>query len=432
MREGLKKIHYSNRFLYSLITLVMLAILSTGVYAISSSGANSGHPASDVDFSSGIQSNLAVYPTGANSYFYVEKNNGGDNYVQIGNFNPNTATTNGVGFSPLLLDANPLVLQARSGGSVGIGVVNPTEKLEVNGNIKVRGAITTTDSNGGYVSLGPNDGGIEIGSGNDGYSYIDFKGKDKLLTDFQGRIGYDDSGRIDFGILTGTKGMTLDSTGLEVNGNVKATKFIGDGSSLTGITASQITGLPPASSSPKLSNGIYTTNGVCDNGGTLTTSATCLSRHCVTGLGTVDPTYFFNCDVSCDTHSRNAKSCNNVLIGYLIAPCFPDTSCASSTCVGQTCADNNKCGGTIAGTKQSDCSAASSICTGTTFNSANSCTGTCTGTKSLTCNYGPWSSWGSCFFFSNANIRARSRDFVSGECGGTAITCTDTWQMEMC
>jgi hypothetical protein len=58
MKRGKKKIHYSNRFIYFLITLGILAILAGGVYAISSSGTNSGHPASDIDFSSGVASPL--------------------------------------------------------------------------------------------------------------------------------------------------------------------------------------------------------------------------------------------------------------------------------------------------------------------------------------------------------------------------------------
>ncbi len=48
--------NYSNRFIYFLVTLGIFTLLAGGVYAISSvsSGPNSGHPSSDIDFSYGI------------------------------------------------------------------------------------------------------------------------------------------------------------------------------------------------------------------------------------------------------------------------------------------------------------------------------------------------------------------------------------------
>ena len=57
MKRGKKKVHYSNRFIYFLITLGILAIVATGVYAYNSSPANPatfGHTANEIDFSSGI------------------------------------------------------------------------------------------------------------------------------------------------------------------------------------------------------------------------------------------------------------------------------------------------------------------------------------------------------------------------------------------
>lgn len=48
------KINLSNRWIYFLITLGILVVISVGVYAISSSGPNSGHPASDLDFTGGF------------------------------------------------------------------------------------------------------------------------------------------------------------------------------------------------------------------------------------------------------------------------------------------------------------------------------------------------------------------------------------------
>lgn len=142
MKKVMKKKNYSNRFIYFLVTLGILTLLAGGVYAYNSSPAVPsafGHSSDEIDFSSGIQSNLKVYPTGGTSYFYVEKNSGGNNYVQIGNFEPGSS---GAGFSPLLLDASNLVLQARSGGYVGIGTPYPTAKLEVSGDIKASGSIS--------------------------------------------------------------------------------------------------------------------------------------------------------------------------------------------------------------------------------------------------------------------------------------------------
>lgn len=49
-------------------------------------------------------------------------------------------------------------------------------------------------ASGGYVLLGAYDGQIEIGSGNDSQSYIDFHGNANLGRDYTGRILYNDNG----------------------------------------------------------------------------------------------------------------------------------------------------------------------------------------------------------------------------------------------
>ncbi len=68
-----------------------------------------------------------------------------------------------------------------SNGNVGIGTTAPSAELEVK------------SSNNGYVVLRANDGALELGSGNDGLSYIDFKGSSNLAADLRGRILYNDA-----------------------------------------------------------------------------------------------------------------------------------------------------------------------------------------------------------------------------------------------
>jgi hypothetical protein len=66
-------------------------------------------------------------------------------------------------------------------GKVGIGT-----------NVTGAARLVVSDANGGYITAYPDDGGLEIGSGNNAGSIIDFKGSTNLGTDFQGRIGYTD------------------------------------------------------------------------------------------------------------------------------------------------------------------------------------------------------------------------------------------------
>jgi len=70
------------------------------------------------------------------------------------------------------------------------GVWTPTLRASSGGDL-----LTSTPSNNGFVGLSPGDGGIEIASGNDNFSYIDFRGNGNLGADFSGRIGYRDAGR---------------------------------------------------------------------------------------------------------------------------------------------------------------------------------------------------------------------------------------------
>ncbi|HNI43975.1 MAG TPA: hypothetical protein PK230_04705, partial [Chitinophagales bacterium] len=78
-------------------------------------------------------------------------------------------------------------LSITSPGNVGIGTSAPTQKLHVVGNFRC------DSPDGGYFSQSSSDGGLDIASGNDNQSYIDFKGSANLSSDFMGRILYRDS-----------------------------------------------------------------------------------------------------------------------------------------------------------------------------------------------------------------------------------------------
>ena len=67
-------------------------------------------------------------------------------------------------------------------GNVGIGTNAPAAKLDI-----------LDPSTNGYVRFSPQDGAIEIGSGNDGGSLIDFHGSSTLSEDFAARIIHDDT-----------------------------------------------------------------------------------------------------------------------------------------------------------------------------------------------------------------------------------------------
>lgn len=93
---------------------------------------------------------------------------------------PNIATT---GIVRMIIKDN---------GSVGIGTTTPDTKLHVaGGDIKC-------SAGGGFVSLHPNDGNIEIASANNQESYIDFKGYNNLNQDYRARISSNDDAGLGF------------------------------------------------------------------------------------------------------------------------------------------------------------------------------------------------------------------------------------------
>ncbi|WP_299671622.1 fibronectin type III domain-containing protein [uncultured Polaribacter sp.] len=169
-------------------------------------------------------------------------------------------------------------------GNVGIGINSPSQKLEVVGNVKATKFIgngseltgidasqitnlpTTSTPNGpitlkeGNVAQGQtknqalfsyngtnsylhaiksrHNSNLTVGNALDFYVWqpgdgIDNVGTKHVMSLNEGRVGIS-------GVMNPTEA-------LEVAGNVKATEFIGDGSKLTGIDASQITNLPTTS-----------------------------------------------------------------------------------------------------------------------------------------------------------------------------------------
>ncbi len=114
------------------------------------------------------------------------------------------------GNGPFEVDAPNIVggrFVVTEGGSVGVGVPSPAEKLEVNGTVKANK----------FVGDGSGLTGIQI------------SGVSQWTNAANGVIAYNGGN-----IGIGTDGP---AEKLEVNGTVKATKFVGDGSGLTGLPA---------------------------------------------------------------------------------------------------------------------------------------------------------------------------------------------------
>lgn len=95
---------------------------------------------------------------------------------------------------------------AAGNGRFTLHGTNGTERIRMD---STNGATTFANTNssnlaasGGYVQVNPNDGALEIGSGNDAISYLDFKGNGTLANDYRGRIQYDDGANNGFTLRT--------------------------------------------------------------------------------------------------------------------------------------------------------------------------------------------------------------------------------------
>ncbi|MCD4735301.1 MAG: tail fiber domain-containing protein [Bacteroidales bacterium] len=93
---------------------------------------------------------------------------------------------------------------APDAGNVGIGTKHPAFQLEVR------------HSNGGGFEFNSNDGGLDIASGDDDFSYIDFKGINNLTGNAQGRILYEDGVGFTISVAQNYGGIKIFETGGKV------------------------------------------------------------------------------------------------------------------------------------------------------------------------------------------------------------------------
>lgn len=190
----------NNRFLYSLITFGILIAIGVGVYATTYTASGAGHPYTEISTcaanqilkmnSTGTAWECAVAPTGLSSQW---------------------------------IDAYSNIYFMR--GNVGIGTMNPTEKLEIAGSIKTTGIVSATN----LVS-------ISTPVFQD-QSYGDYAEGNmltvRLRSDSQSEINaFTDGGQYNGNLIllpTGGKvgiGTTSPTEKLQVAGNIKATSFL--------------------------------------------------------------------------------------------------------------------------------------------------------------------------------------------------------------
>jgi len=122
---------------FSLITLIILSL----VLAVDPNPGVFGHNSRNIDFSSGISNagNIGIGTTNPSYKLVISDPNS-----KV----PSTMEGTGLAFGEASnykwiqsYNSNPLVLNP-IGNNIGIGTTNPSEKLEVVGNIKASGSIT--------------------------------------------------------------------------------------------------------------------------------------------------------------------------------------------------------------------------------------------------------------------------------------------------
>ena len=98
------------------------------------------------------------------------------------------------------IGVNPTLLLMKNGGNVGIGTATPQSTLDV---------VATN----GYFRVDAADGEVDIASGNNGSSFIDFKGSANLSSDWRGRIMHDDASGFSFFTNASSNPMRLANNG---------------------------------------------------------------------------------------------------------------------------------------------------------------------------------------------------------------------------
>ena len=152
-----------------------------------------------------------------------------------------------------LNNANSLFVDGNT-SNVGIGINNPTEKLEVDGNVKAINFIGNGAQLTGLTISQLIDFPSEISHFNNDVGYITGFTNHYLngIIHNSNDVTFDMVGLSDHtlnGATTTTAGLITTNTqsfsgNKTFNGDVTATNFIGDGSQLTGLTISQLTNLP--------------------------------------------------------------------------------------------------------------------------------------------------------------------------------------------
>ncbi len=134
-------------------------------------------------------------------------------------------------------DGSNSLFSVASDGKVGVGTNSPFENFEIQ-----------SSTNDGGILLDSSDGGIDIVSGNDHLSYIDFKGEQNVLLDYKGRIIYDDNSE-KLKIYTGTNTstpITIDRFGniLASAHNTPSDYRLKENIKITGNALSRVLSLP--------------------------------------------------------------------------------------------------------------------------------------------------------------------------------------------